>query len=428
MRIGIIGGGAAGLAAAFDFARAGHSPVVFEAAGQLGGLATGFREPHWQWSVERFYHHWFHSDADILRLAGELGVRRKVVYKAPATALYHAGRFYPFDSPAAVLKFPGIPFPDRVRFGAVGAYLKLSRDWKSFERHTAHEWLSKWVGSRAYTTLWEPMLEGKFGPYYKDVNMAWFWARIHARTRLLGTFEGGFQAFMDVLGEAVQKHGGATRLSCPARRVEFADGQWRVSTDAGDERFDRVLSTTSPALLTQMVPSLPPAYLQSLSALQSLGALVLVVALDRPLGTGIYWYNLPKREGFPCLCLVEHTCFVPPEKFGGDHIVYLGDYLPADHPHMRASQEEMLRLYLPALARVNPAFSPQWVRKSWLFRAAYAQPVPTVDHSQHIPDTATPLRGLYWASMSHVYPWDRGTNYAVQLGRRVARRMLEEAR
>ena len=44
-----------------------------------------------------------------------------------------------------------------------------------------------------------------------------------------------------------------------------------------------------------------------------------------------------------------------------------------------------------------------------------------------IPDVRTPLPGLYFASMSQVYPWDRGTNYAVEMGRKVAAMMLEDA-
>jgi hypothetical protein len=50
--------------------------------------------------------------------------------------------------------------------------------------------------------------------------------------------------------------------------------------------------------------------------------------------------------------------------------------------------------------------------------------VPLVNHSRNIPDLKTPLPGLYFASMSQVYPWDRGTNFAVQVGRQAARRML----
>jgi hypothetical protein len=65
------------------------------------------------------------------------------------------------------------------------------------------------------------------------------------------------------------------------------------------------------------------------------------------------------------------------------------------------------------------------VRQSWLFRAEYAQPVPLLNHSQKIPALQTPIPGLFWASMSQVYPWDRGTNYAVELGKKVAKRVEE---
>jgi hypothetical protein len=43
-----------------------------------------------------------------------------------------------------------------------------------------------------------------------------------------------------------------------------------------------------------------------------------------------------------------------------------------------------------------------------------------------VPDIRTPLSGLYLASMSQVYPWDRGTNFAVQIGREAAGLMLQD--
>ena len=75
------------------------------------------------------------------------------------------------------------------------------------------------------------------------------------------------------------------------------------------------------------------------------------------------------------------------------------------------------------MPRFNPNFSPDWVRKTWLFRTTYAQPVPLVNHSHNIPAIQTPMPGLYFASMSQVYPWDRGTNFAVEIGRKAARMM-----
>jgi protoporphyrinogen oxidase len=155
-----------------------------------------------------------------------------------------------------------------------------------------------------------------------------------------------------------------------------------------------------------------------------MGAVVMVISLKQQLSTqGYYWYNMPKSAGFPFLALVEHTNFLSPEYFGGEHIVYMGDYLDPDHEYFHLSQEELLERFLPALQRINPNFKPDWVRKAWLFRTKYAQPVPLLNHSKNIPAIQTPVPGLYFASMSQVYPWDRGTNFAVEIGRRAARIM-----
>jgi protoporphyrinogen oxidase len=142
---------------------------------------------------------------------------------------------------------------------------------------------------------------------------------------------------------------------------------------------------------------------------------------------GVYWHNLPKSAGFPFLAMVEHTNFLPPEHFGGDHIVYLGDYLDPDHEYFSLTQDQLLERFLPSLPRFNPAFEPGWVRKVWLFRTPYAQPIPPLNHSRSIPPLQTPVAGLWLASMSQVYPWDRGTNFAVEVARRAVRQMLGES-
>jgi protoporphyrinogen oxidase len=207
-----------------------------------------------------------------------------------------------------------------------------------------------------------------------------------------------------------------------------SDAQGRVVLDieGGDaQRFDQCLVTTSPALLARLAPSLPGNYLEGLLKLRSMGAVVVVLALKRQLSEqGYYWFNLPKSAGFPFLALVEHTNFVSPDHFGGDHIVYIGDYLEPEHENFSLSQDELLKRFLPSLSQFNPAFSPDWLNKVWLFRTAYAQPVPLVNHSRNIPAIKTPLAGLYFASMSQVYPWDRGTNFAVEIGRRAAHLMM----
>jgi protoporphyrinogen oxidase len=426
-RIAIIGAGAGGLAAAYDLARADHQVTVYESDDHVGGLASGFKQPNWDWSVERYYHHWFASDKHILGLIDELGWSERVIFPRPVTVVYHNEQFYPLDSPIAVLRFPGIPFPDRLRVGAVVAYLRYVARWEPLEQVTAHEWLSTRVGARAYSSLWEPLLFGKFGTHYKEVNMAWFWARIKARTPRLGTYKGGFQAFMDDLADQVRLEGAEIRLQTPVEGIQPANDQrLEVRLESELQAFDDCLVTTSPALLARLAPGLPEPYLQGLKEMKSMGAVVMVLSLKHRLSEqGHYWHNLPKAAGFPFLSLVEHTNFLPNEHFGGEHIVYCGDYLDLDHEYFELSQFELLERFLPALTRINPAFEPEWINTSWLYRTPYAQPIPPVNHSQSIPDLQTPIPGLWFASMSQVYPWDRGTNFAVEIARRAASRILK---
>ena len=221
--IAIIGAGMAGLAAAYDLNKAGHRVTIYEAAPQVGGLAAGFKAPHWDWTLEKYYHHWFQSDKHILGLIRELGWSDKVIFPRPYTVIYFNDRFHPLDSIPQAAKFTLKHFSliDTARFGLVGVYLRLTPRWQPLERVTADAWMRKWVGERVYNALWRPMLVGKFGEEnYRDVNMAWFWARLKSRTTRLGTFIGGFQAFLDQFAVYLQQRGVTTITtpSSPPRR------------------------------------------------------------------------------------------------------------------------------------------------------------------------------------------------------------------
>jgi len=421
----IIGGGMTGLSAAYDLAMQGNEVTVYEASDHVGGLAAGFKEPHWDWTVERYYHHWFASDKHILNLIDELGWSEKVIFPRPVTVIYHQGKFYPFDSILAALKFPGLGWGvNKIRFGLVGMYLRLTTNWQKLESMTVDAWMRKWAGDKVYESMWEPMMNGKFGEdFAREVNMAWFWARMFARTTRLGTFKGGFQHFMDQFARHLKEKGVSIRFNSHVKSIQKRDGNGFYIITGSDQpqNYDQVLATVSPAMMAKLTPELPKDYLQVLNNLKSIGSVVMVFALKHQLSEqDYYWYNIPKSAGFPFLSLVEHTNFLSPDYFGGEHIVYVGDYLPSSHEHFTLSQEALQARFIPHLNKINPAFSPDWIRKSWMFRTAYAQPIPMLNHSAKLPGIRTPISGLYYASMSQVYPWDRGMNYAVELGRRVA--------
>ena len=428
-KVAIIGAGIGGMSAAYDLIRNNNQVTIFEAEANVGGLAAGFKEKNWEWSVEKYYHHWFLSDHDILDLIKELGWKNKVIVPHPRTVVYYKEKFFPLDSPLAALTFPGFTFFDMVRFGFVSVYLRYLSSWKPLEKYTAHEWMKKAYGEKTYSTHFEPLLIGKFGDHYKEVTMAWFWARFKARTTRLATFEGGFQAFADLFADKLKSMGVKFQMQKVIEKVKPIKGKLEINVNGKKELYDQVLVTTSPALLAKIAPGLPNEYLGGLLGMQSMGAVVLVLSLKHQLSEeGYYWFNLPKNAGFPFLALVEHTNFLPREHFGGDHIVYCGDYLDPDHEYFQLTQKQLIERFIPGMKRINVNFNAEWIKKSWLWKTRYAQPIPLVNHSKNIPSIATPIQGLYFSGMSQVYPWDRGTNFAVQIGREAARMMIEDGK
>jgi len=434
-KIGIIGAGVAGLSAAWELAQNGHEIVVYEAQDSLGGLAAGFKDEKWDWSLEKYYHHWFQSDDHLMTLLDELGTRHKTIYVRPKSTFWLKGGIYQMDDPISALLVPVMSWYAKLRYGPLAFYyLRLNKNWKPLEQYTAAEWIREKMGEEYYEVLWRPSLIGKFGEAYEEVNMAWLWARMISRTPKLGTYEGGFQAFLEDLGTALRAKGVAIHLNTPIQKIERDEnGQMCLQTSDGESTYDAIISTTSPRLLLKLAPQIEGDYAQKAGALRSMGAVVVIAALKHQLLTdGTYWLSLPaqtpdkSKSEFPFLALVEHTNYMDKKHFGNEHLIYMGDYVHPEHEYFQMTEEALYERFVEQLPTFNAEFSRDWVRKWWVFRASYAQPLPTVNHSQNIPDLRTPVQGLYWASMSQVYPWDRGTNYAVEIGRRVAKMVMDD--
>ena len=438
MRVGIIGGGAAGLAAAYELTKQGHYAQVFEQAPFLGGQASTFEVGGGQ--LERGYHHLFVSDLDMAGLIEELGLGEKLAWLESKVGLFYDGKVWDFSTPMDLLRFTPLSLVQRLRVGFWTFLLQKTRNWRKFEQVTARDWLSRHMGKRAYQVIWEPLLRGKFGEYYDQVSMTWLWGKIYLRVasrgkafqkERLGYPMGGFGEVFDALGQRIVQQGGEVHISTGVKRVVVQDGLatgLEVALPGREPEtinYDAVIATTPSYVFTRLAPPLPDDYRDKLERVKYLSAVLVVLVLDRPLSSK-YWMNIGDT-GLPFVAIIEHTNMIDKSLYGGNHIVYISNYPSRESQLYRKSATELLEEFAPHLRKINPEFDPSWILECHHHKVDGAQPIVGVDYGQHIPDHRTPFKNLYLANTTQIYPEDRGTNYSVRMGRRVARMVLEDA-
>lgn len=405
MRIGIIGGGITGLTAGYKLSKAGHKIVIFEKENRLGGLTSGFKERNWDWSLEHFFHHFFVSDWAAVNLIKELGLSKKLFYLRPKSSIFKNGKISQFDSVFSVLAFPHLSLTEKLRTGLVTLYLRSTKNWQKFEKTMASNWLKKYYGKKSYQLLWQPLLKSKFGPFANQVSMTWFWARIKKRSSQLGYLEGGFQILIKKLAKKIRENKGEIILKRKVKRLNDLS------------HFDKVIVTVPTPRFLAMTP-LSADYKKKLSRLNFVGALNLILILkEKFLTDNTYWLNINEKK-YPFVALVEHTNFIDPKYYGGSHLLYVGGYYPPSHSYFKMKKEEIFKEFLPYLKKINPSLNTNYYL---LTTNLFAQPIIPLNYSKIIPKMKTPIKNLYFANQSLIYPWDRGVNYAIKLGERVAK-------
>jgi protoporphyrinogen oxidase len=419
MRIAIVGAGITGLVAGYQLAKSGHQVTIWEKEDQPGGLIAGFKDPDWDWPLEMHYHHLFWSDHQAIQLAKELDI--PVFFRRPKTSLWYKNHLYSFDSPQDLLKFPHLSLGDKFNSAKSLAHLKLTPRWHSFETTTAKQWITKNFGAKTWSILWEPLFKGKFAQHYDRISAVWFWASIKKRSSRLGYLSGGFTSLPQKLTSFIQKAGGQIHLQSAVSSVTPQPGtKVAIRAPIGGGIFDRAIIAAESTVLEKILSPLPKEYRERLSWLESLGTTNLILALKNPLlSDGTYWLNINDTSA-PFLAVVQHTNFIEKKHYGNYHLVYLGNYLSPYHQNYQLTKDQVINRYLPYLTKINPRFQKDWIHKSWLFKNPFTQPVVTKGYPKIIPGITTPVPHAYWVSLQHIYPWDRGTNYAIEWGKKAA--------
>lgn len=427
MKLGVIGAGITGLVSAYEAGKGGIDVTVLEGSSETGGIAGAFNLNGV--SLEKYYHHFFKSDIYINKLLKELGMEDKMLWLKSSMGFFIDNKLYDFGTPVSLLKFKPLKPMDKMRFGIATLKMLGANDYKDFENITASSWIQANAGRKVYEKVWKPLLITKFQDQFENVSMAWFWGKIKLRgtsnekgREVLGYIDGSTGNLIRRLEEEIAVRGSKIFLNCHVNHIDKKD-VFQVNTSRGMFSFDRIICTSPMPEFIRIAKNILPAdYTAREDEIKYTAVTCMILILDRQF-TKYYWLNIGDAA-IPFGGLIEHTNLLGCERYGGDHILYISNYVFEDSIYCKMDADEMLDKYIPYLKSINPSFEKSWVKNKFLFKDRYAQPVIKTGYSKIKPGFETPVKGLYISNMCCIYPEDRGMNYAVRDGMGVSGMLL----
>ena len=435
MKICIIGAGITGLTTGYKLSKLGHEVEIFESASFSGGQASTINFENFE--IEKAYHHLFVTDKAILELYKELDLEDELEWYKSKVATFAEKKIWSTTSPIDLLKLPIIPLKDRINLALISLRLKLIKNWKKLESISAYQWLSKHVSDRTFEIIFEPLLRGKFGRYYKDICMPWFWAKIQTRVssrnkkfdEILCYPKNSFSLLIKKLENEIQNQGGSIKHNHLITSINTQDNKVSSVNYISDnkskhiENFDAVVSTAPYSILSRLI-TLDKSITKKMNKVQYMSAVVMILILKNPI-SNYYWLSIADKE-FPFLGIIEHTNLLPKEKYNNNNIVYITNYVEEDNELLDMNYEEVIEKYTPFIKSINNTFSKNEIIDYKFNKINYAQPIIPINYSSYRIPIKLPVLGLYSANTAQIYPEDRGTNYSVDLGQKVTNIILED--
>ena len=267
------------------------------------------------------------------------------------------------------------------------------------------------MGERVWDILWRELFRKKFGEYAGIILTSFIWARIKKRTKSLGYIKGGFQELINYLHKLLVGQQVNVSTNFEVKEISKKGEKYLIN----NQLFDAVVSTLPTPIMIRLTKNVfPEAYLKRISKIKYLSAVNLILETDKPLIDKTYWLNVCDKN-IPIMCLVQHTNFINKKNYGNKHLLYVANY----DKLLKMSKEEILNFYAPYLKKISPNYQPL-TTSYYLFKAPFAQPIFDKEFIKNKPEFITPQKNFYIANLDMTYPYDRGTNFAVKLGKKVA--------
>lgn len=422
MKTIIIGGGLAGLAAAYKLA-GNHEIILIEKEPELGGMASSYRISGY--SIEKYYHHIFTSDKELISLIEELGLGDRLEWLKGTTGYYFNGKIYPMNTPLEILK--ALPLMDVIRLSWLVLKAKSIKDRNPYDGITAKEWIIDTAGESVYNNFFLPLLSSKFGDNIEKVSAAWLLGRVQIRSNRgtkgerLGYMRKGFEAFIEKMAEYIRNQGGIIKQG-NASRIQIDGGSVKgVIVDGELIECDRVISTVAPHVLEKIMET----GLMGLNMdISYQGTACALFGLTEKIMDDTYWLNIKEDVAFGAV--IEHTNFIPESDYG-ERLMYVTTYFQDPQSVLwKSRDDEIIELYLKGLEKLFPGFREKvtWWR---LRRDIDTAPVYEVGYGEKILPCETRIKGLYLAGMfsESNYP-ERSMNGSILAGYKCAEMILKQ--
>ena len=397
----VLGGGIAGLAAAYEFGKQGKRALVLEKSAEMGGALHASKvKSFW---VDDYYHHLFPRDVRTLRACRELNV--PIDWKRVTTAFFDKGTFYRLTAPQDLLFFKPLSLRNKLALAKLMFHITriAPEDVVRYDTVTAKDFLVKNSNKETYKKFFEPLLLSKFGGDLGRISAAWLIERLQLRSdrsvrgETLGYVRGGFHMLTNALVDAIKKAGGEVRCGATVKRVRQERSRWSVTYNNETASAPVLVSTLPPRIISQLV-AFPDYYACKLDAVEYQGACCVLVGLEKPL-TPHYWTNILEPASFGAV--IEQTHFVNPKNYDGSHMAYLASYPDKKLPLWGWSNEDIAAKYI---ADMNRLFGDQNVLWHKVFRLPAAGLVYSTGIRKNIVPVMTPLPGLFVAGQFNSYP------------------------
>ena len=424
-RIAVLGAGPMGLAVAYQLARDGHHPIVFEADDRVGGMTATFDFSGL--TIERYYHFHCTSDHAFLAILDELDLTDKMRWVETKMGYWYQGKLHPWGNPIALLQFKGLSLIAKLRYGLHAFLCTKRRNWKPLDNVEAIGWIKRWVGTEAYEILWRRLFDYKFYDYSDNLSAAWIWSRIRrigkSRYNLfkekLGYLHGGSDTLLQAMRSAIEAHGGEIRLKSPISKVIITDNKVQGVEYTGQvELFDKIISTIPLPYVPKLMPELPEDILNQFKAIKNIAVVCVIAKLRKPV-TANFWLNINDPD-MDIPGLVEYTNLRQLDQ----HIVYVPFYMPGEHPKFAESDQIFIDKVRRYLVKINPILSNDDFIDLRASRYRYAQPICEPSHLDKLPPVKLPVDGLWIADTSYYYPEDRGISESIDFGRKIAKQAI----